>query len=73
MFSKQLGGASLALSVFLTEPASAYWRMSCMGVAGIARIDPIVSPNEMSGHVHTIKGASGMLIYLSLRLSALHL
>ena len=54
----------LALFVLGTEPALAYWRMSCMGVAGIARIDPIVSPGEISSHVHTIKGASGMQICL---------
>ena len=39
-------------------PVHAYWRMSCMGVAGIGRIDPIVFPNETSAHEHTIKGAS---------------
>ena len=38
----------------------AFWRLSCMGIAGIARIDPLISPGKQSGHVHTIKGASGM-------------
>lgn len=31
-----------------------------MGIAGVARIDPLISPGEQSGHVHTIKGSSGL-------------
>ena len=44
----------------LSELASGYWRMPCTGNAGIARIDPIVSPGKTSAHIHSIKGASGL-------------
>lgn len=44
---------------FCSDVVSGYWRMSCMGVVGRGRIDPIVSPNNVSEHLHTLKGASG--------------
>lgn len=49
-----------ATLILLFSPVSAFWRLSCMGVAGVARIDPLVSPGKQSGHVHTIKISSGM-------------
>ena len=30
-----------------------------MSVAGVAHIDPLISPEKQSGHVHAIKGSSG--------------
>ena len=50
----------LSLLGLLVEPVLGYWRMDCMGIAGIARIDPIVTPGKISAHVHSIKGASGL-------------
>ena len=50
----------LALLAMLGEPAFGYWRMPCLGVTGIGRIDPIIAPGKLSAHVHTIKGASGL-------------
>ena len=49
----------LVVSMF-TGLAHSYWRMSCMGVVGVGRMDPIVSPGKISAHVHTFKGASGL-------------
>ena len=43
----------------MVTPIGAYWRMSCMGVTGVGRIDPIVAPNTTSAHVHTLKGSGG--------------
>jgi hypothetical protein len=40
--------------------AAAYWRMPCAGVAGVARIDPIVDKGKPAAHMHTIKGGNGM-------------
>ena len=48
-----------AILVLPFGPVSAFWRLLCMGVAGVARIDPLISPGKQSGHVHTIKGSSG--------------
>lgn len=39
--------------------ADAFWRMECHGQVGLARIDPLVSPNEVAQHVHAIHGSSG--------------
>lgn len=40
----------------LTSSASAFWRMPCRARSGLARIDPIVDPGEISQHVHAIHG-----------------
>ncbi|KAM4066610.1 WSC domain-containing protein [Hirsutella rhossiliensis] len=49
----------VALSAGFVAGANAFWRMECPGRVGIARMDPIVNPGEMSSHVHSIHGSSG--------------
>lgn len=49
----------LALSTGLIAGANAFWRMECPGRVGLARMDPIINPGEVSGHVHAIHGSSG--------------
>lgn len=39
--------------------ATAFWRMECHARVGLARLDPLVSPGEVSQHVHAIHGSSG--------------
>ncbi|KAM7221127.1 protein of unknown function (DUF1996) domain containing protein [Rhypophila decipiens] len=39
--------------------AHAFWRMECHGQVGLARIDPLVNPDEVGQHVHAIHGSSG--------------
>lgn len=52
--------ALLLLSLgFLTGFSDAFWRMSC-SIIQTGRIDPIVSPGEVSSHVHKISGASNI-------------
>ncbi|KAG9658955.1 WSC domain protein, partial [Aureobasidium melanogenum] len=49
-----------ALSVLaLASSASAFWRMPCPGRVATERLDPIVNPGGVSGHVHTISGSNG--------------
>lgn len=40
---------------FLFAEANAFWRMNC-GTVQLSRIDPIVSPGGVSGHVHIVAG-----------------
>lgn len=40
-------------------PAEAFFRMSCPGRIVRERLDPIVNPGGVSGHVHTISGGAG--------------
>jgi hypothetical protein len=47
--------------VLFTPQVTAFWRLQCEGIAGISRIDPIISPGKVSAHAHSIKGASGKL------------
>ena len=47
-----------AIPLCLFASAAAFWQLLCTGVAGIARINPIMSPGRLSGHVHIIKGSS---------------
>ncbi|KAK7418586.1 hypothetical protein QQZ08_011170 [Neonectria magnoliae] len=41
----------------ITAPVDAFWRMSC-GLIQTGRVDPIVSPGGVAGHVHKVSGAS---------------
>lgn len=41
------------------QGAAAFWRMPCRGRVGLARLDPLVNPNEVAQHVHHIHGSSG--------------
>jgi hypothetical protein len=41
------------------QGAAAFWRMPCRGRIGLARLDPLVNPNEVAQHVHHIHGSSG--------------
>lgn len=50
---------SVALSAGLIAGANAFWRMECPGRVGLARMDPIINPNEASPHAHTIHGSDG--------------
>jgi hypothetical protein len=43
----------------MTGSASAFWRMSCPSRIMDDLADPIVSPGEISGHVHVIAGGNG--------------
>lgn len=45
-----------ALSALATG-VHGFWRMECNGMAGLARIDPLVSPGEISKHVHALFGS----------------
>lgn len=48
-----------ALSILaLASSASAFWRMPCPGRVATERLDPIVAPGGVSGHVHTISGSN---------------
>lgn len=40
-------------------PADAFFRMSCPGRVARERLDPVVNPGKVSGHVHTISGGAG--------------
>lgn len=51
--------AALGLFSTLAVPATAFWRMPCPGRVVTERADPIVSPGQVSGHVHTISGGNG--------------
>lgn len=55
---------SLALSLWSVE-VDAFWRMTC-GTIQTGRVDPIVSPGSIAGHVHTIAGAKSKLVSYSL-------
>jgi len=45
-----------AAALTLVSGASAFWRMPCRSRTGLARIDPLMDPNEVSDHVHSIFG-----------------
>ncbi|KAJ5664877.1 uncharacterized protein N7477_007325 [Penicillium maclennaniae] len=48
-----LGACLIVLPTF----TDAFWRLPCRGRTGVARLDPIVEPGEISGHIHAVHGA----------------
>lgn len=46
----------LAYFTVLPTVANAFWRLPCRGRTGVARLDPIVDPGEVSSHVHAVHG-----------------
>lgn len=59
MRSNTITAAAAGIVATLATPASAFFRMSCPGSILLERADPIVSPGEVAGHVHTISGGNG--------------
>ncbi|OAA80561.1 WSC domain-containing protein [Akanthomyces lecanii RCEF 1005] len=49
-----------AVLLGLAGSANAFWRMECPGRLDVARIDPIVNPNDVSAHAHSLHGSSGL-------------
>jgi hypothetical protein len=47
----------LFLVLSLVPSTQAFFRHLCFGEVGTGRIDPIVSPNKVSQHIHGIHGA----------------
>jgi hypothetical protein len=47
-----------AAAALLSGTADAFWRMECHARSGLARIDPIVTPDKISSHAHAIHGGS---------------
>lgn len=54
-----LSKAPLGLLALYAAEASAFWRMMCPSRVVQQRADPIMSPGEVAGHVHTISGGNG--------------
>ncbi|KAJ5272486.1 hypothetical protein N7478_007611 [Penicillium angulare] len=52
----QLKTAFMACLAIFPIYADAFWRLPCRGRTGLARIDPIVDPGEVSSHVHSVHG-----------------
>ncbi|OQO13972.1 hypothetical protein B0A48_00847 [Cryoendolithus antarcticus] len=46
----------VATALALVGSASAFWRMPCRSRTGLARMDPLMDPGEISDHVHSIFG-----------------
>ncbi|ORY75303.1 hypothetical protein BCR35DRAFT_292930 [Leucosporidium creatinivorum] len=54
---------SLALVALLAaSSADAFWRLPCAQPLIVERADPIVNPGGVSGHVHTVSGASNFAL-----------
>ena len=49
--------STTAAALTLVSGAHAFWRMPCRSETGIARMDPIMDPGQISDHVHTIAGS----------------
>ncbi|KAK5070639.1 hypothetical protein LTR64_000314 [Lithohypha guttulata] len=49
----------IAFLSVLAAPAAAFWRLPCKSTIVVERVDPIVAPGNISGHVHQIMGGNG--------------
>ncbi|KAJ9651574.1 hypothetical protein H2198_009160 [Neophaeococcomyces mojaviensis] len=50
---------TIGLLSVIAAPAAAFWRLPCKSTLVVERADPIVSPGNVSGHVHQIMGGNG--------------
>ncbi|KAK1758836.1 hypothetical protein QBC47DRAFT_96290 [Echria macrotheca] len=55
----QLKQINFLLIIIAIQAVAAFWRMPCRGAVGLACLDPLVNPGEVSQHVHSIHGSSG--------------
>lgn len=55
MRAQAIGACIASLVVTLT---SAFWRLPCKGNLVVDRLDPLVNPGQLSGHVHTVMGGN---------------
>jgi hypothetical protein len=58
--------AVLLASLAAFPVTDAFWRLPCRGRTGVARLDPIVDPGEVSSHVHVVHGGGSKLTATSL-------
>jgi hypothetical protein len=49
----------LTLSALAAQQADAFWRLPCGAPVSVERADPLVQPDAVAGHVHTIMGSNG--------------
>jgi hypothetical protein len=57
--------SKIYMALALAGYSDAFFRMSCPGRIVRDRIDPIVNPGKIAGHVHTIAGGSGFKAEMS--------
>ncbi|KAL8999034.1 MAG: hypothetical protein Q9169_002032 [Polycauliona sp. 2 TL-2023] len=58
MPSNSLSRAAVAALTLGSTAVDAFWRLECPGSIGLARIDPLMDFDGVSGHVHALKGGS---------------
>ena len=51
--------------IALIGQSLAFWRMGCSKLT-LGRVDPIVSPGQVSAHVHTVVGSSSESLFANL-------
>lgn len=59
MSSKTVSRAAVVALALGNTAVNAFWRLECPGSIGLARIDPLMDFDGLSGHVHALKGGSG--------------
>lgn len=58
LFPNAVVSVAVVLLALVTE-SNAFWRMGCRSRTGLVRLDPLVSPGQLSEHMHAIHGSSG--------------
>ncbi|KAI4260058.1 MAG: hypothetical protein L6R42_004231 [Xanthoria sp. 1 TBL-2021] len=58
MSSKTVSRAAVVALALSNTAVNAFWRLECPGSIGLARIDPLMDFDGLSGHVHALKGGS---------------
>ncbi|KAL8878557.1 MAG: hypothetical protein Q9198_003654 [Flavoplaca austrocitrina] len=58
MPSRSFNRAAVAALTLGSNAVDAFWRLECPGSIGLARIDPLMDYDGVSGHVHALKGGS---------------
>ncbi|KAF2157539.1 hypothetical protein K461DRAFT_299390 [Myriangium duriaei CBS 260.36] len=60
MVAFKTAGVGATIGVLSLVPhVDAFWRMPCRSRTGLARLDPIMAPGQLSDHAHAIHGGGG--------------
>lgn len=54
--SNWLNAAIAAALTMNVDLVAGFWRLPCRGRSGAARVDPLMSPGQISQHVHVVAG-----------------
>jgi Domain of unknown function (DUF1996) len=51
---------TVIVTLALVSGIDGFWRMPCAVFPDVARVDPVISPGNISSHAHSLHGSFGL-------------